>query len=127
MHIDFMKKGKNKNKKNFSLIFWAPRILTIIFILFISLFALDVFDGNSGLKLFLALIIHLIPSIILTIFLLISWKYEIIGAIGFSLLGLIYLINVAIIGFISWAFIISGPLFLLGILFYISWKNKKIN
>ena len=29
-------------------IFWTPRILAILFILFLALFSLDVFDGNYG-------------------------------------------------------------------------------
>ena len=47
---------------------WAPRIAGILFILFISLFALDVFEMRLGVwgTLF-ALFMHLIPSILLAV------------------------------------------------------------
>ena len=44
-------------------LYWAPRILSIIFAGFISLFALDVFnEGHSFWETLLALAVHLIPT-----------------------------------------------------------------
>ena len=78
----------NKQK----LIYWIPRILVIIFILFISLFSLDVFSEYSGLEVFIALFMHLIPSFILIILLIIAWKWEKIGGILFLILGGVFII-----------------------------------
>lgn len=108
------------------ILFWTPRVLTIVFILFISLFALDSFDGDhSVLEKLGAFLIHLIPSFVLVFLLIISWRHEWIGAIVFFLLGIVYIIfswgkfNVA--AYVS----ISGPLFLIAILFWLNWMKTK--
>jgi hypothetical protein len=79
-------------KKIIPILYWVPRILGIIFILFISIFALDVFgEGLSFWHLLLALMMHLIPTFLLIGALLISWKWEIAGVIIYPGLGLWYL------------------------------------
>ncbi|MBU0982135.1 hypothetical protein KKC94_05595 [Patescibacteria group bacterium] len=118
-------------KKTNKFIFWTPRILSIVFILFLSLFSLDVFDGTSSFfETLLALFMHNIPSLVLLIFLLISLKYEIVGGIGYILAGILYVIF-TILGApeaflaLSWSIIIAGPAFFIGTLFLIGWFKKK--
>jgi hypothetical protein len=115
-------------------IFWVPRILAIIFILFLAMFSLDIFEGNFGFwGTIVGLFMHNIPSLILLIVLIISWKHEIVGAIAFILGGILYLAwvltNVILTGFewyyLAWALQISGIAFLIGILFLIGWKKKR--
>ena len=118
-----------KTKKISKFVYWAPRILAIIFILFLSLFSLDIFDMKlSFWGTILGLFMHNIPSIILTIILIISWKYEIVGGIAFILAGLLYIAVLMQNPFewyrLSWAVQISGIAFLIGILFLINWKKK---
>ena len=44
-------------------LFWSPRVLTILFALFLSLFALDVFEEDRDFwGTALALFMHLIPT-----------------------------------------------------------------
>ncbi|RLD73898.1 MAG: hypothetical protein DRJ07_20240, partial [Bacteroidetes bacterium] len=75
----------NKTK----ILFWLPRFLCIIAILFISLFALDAFEPDLTFwQQIGAFLIHLIPSFILIALLLIVWKWEYIGGIIFTILGL---------------------------------------
>jgi len=116
-------------------VYWTPRILSILFILFLALFSLDVFDMNLGFwQTILGLVMHNIPSFILLIVLLVSWKHEIVGGIAFILAGLLYS-GISIIRIItsnpiewymlSWSLIIAGPAFLIGILFIIGWFKKK--
>lgn len=117
-------------KKISNFIYWTPRILSIIFIAFLALMSLDVFDSNSGFwQTILALFMHNIPALILLIILLISWNYEIVGGIVFILAGLIYIIFLAKNPFewyqLSWIIQISGIAFLIGILFLINWFKKK--
>jgi len=65
-------------------LFWTPRIAGILFALFISLFALDVFEEGLGFwKTLLALFAHLLPSILLAIAIVIAWKREWVGALLF--------------------------------------------
>lgn len=123
-------KANKKSRKVNKFIYGAPRMLSIILILFLALFSLDIFDScNNFLNCSLGLLIHNLPSLILLVILIISWKYEIAGAISFILAGLLYIATVAIrqgvILAISWGIIIAGPVFLIGILFLINWKKKK--
>jgi hypothetical protein len=109
-----------------NLINWAARIICMAFAIFISVFAMDVFSEGSGFwKTLLSLLIHLVPTFIILLVLLLSWKHEWVGAIIFPILGIAYII--ASWGKFHWsAFVlIAGPLLLIGILFLIVWRNKK--
>lgn len=117
-------------------IYWTPRILGILFVLFLGLFSLDVFDPSNNYSLtemIIAFFIHNIPALILLIILIISWKYEIVGGIGFILGGIIYMafVLISILGngfqwyYLSWILEISGIFFFVGILFLIGWKKKS--
>lgn len=49
-------------------IFWTPRILSILFILFLAMFSLDIFEGNYGFwGTIVGLFMHNIPAMILLI------------------------------------------------------------
>jgi hypothetical protein len=106
------------------LLFWSPRLLCILFILFISLFALDSFESNRSIIVNIqAFAIHLIPSFFLVVVLIVSWKWEWIGALVFNGLGLAYaLMN---LDHPDWIAVISTALFLVGILFLIGWIYRK--
>jgi len=128
-----MHKKESKLKVN-KYIYWIPRILAILFILFLALFSLDVFDGNYGFwGTLLALLIHNIPSIVLAIILAISWKYEIVGGITFILAGLLFFILTLIkavnsihsIEILLYSLIILVPTLLIGIFFLVGWWQKK--
>lgn len=114
--------------------YWAPRILSIIFILFLAMFSLDVFEGNYGLWGTIAeLFMHNIPVFILTILLWISWKREIVGGIAFIFAGVLYIgfvmVNIFKTGFewyyLAWVAQISGITFFIGIMFLVGWSKKK--
>ena len=120
---------KTTSKKPSKFIYWTPRILSILFILFLALFSLDIFDMNLGFwGTIVGLFMHNIPSLVLLVILLISWKHEIVGGIGFSFAGLLYTFMIFKRHFdwdiISWL-IIAGPAFVVGILFLINWFMKK--
>lgn len=123
-------------KKNISkFIYWAPRILSILFILFLTLFSLDIFDLKLGFwGTILGLFMHNIPSLILLIILIISWKREIVGGIVFILAGMLYiaiLLRTILMNpppqwyMLAWSITIAGPAFLIGILFLVNWFKKK--
>jgi hypothetical protein len=127
------KKLAQKNKVN-KWIYWIPRMLGILFVLFLALFSLDVFEsGLSFWSTLLALLIHNIPSIVLAIILAISWKYEIVGGITFILAGLLYILSMMHriiennfeLSYLLSVAIISGIAFLIGILFLIGWFKKR--
>src|SRR3989339_1244141 len=96
---------------------WLPRILAMIYIVFISLFALDVFGQNFS---FMGLFMHLLPSIFLTICLLVAWRHELVGAVLFGSFAIAYFIVISF--HFSWMnfSIIGLPLFVIGALFFLS-------
>ncbi len=121
----------NPQNKVSGFLFWTPRIVSILFILFLSIFSFDVFDSCKGFfQCAGALFMHSIPSLLLLVFLVVAWKYELVGAIGFFGFGLFYIITMAfnapsiLIG-ISWALIIAGPAIIVGALFFWNWMKKR--
>lgn len=108
------------------LIFWAPRALGVLFALFLSLFALDVFTpGISFWKALTALLIHLVPVYVALIALAIAWRWEWVGAILFFSLAVFYLVWTW--GRVHWSakLGISGPLALIGLLFLLGWVRRS--
>jgi len=89
--------------------YWLSRVLAILFIAFISMFALDVFGEPQW---FLTLLIHLIPSFILVILTIIAWKYEQLGGLMFIAAGVFMLIF-----FHPKSLIVSIPTVVIGTLF----------
>ena len=114
-------------------IYWTPRALSILLIVFLAIFSLDVFDGEYGFwGIVLGLLIHNIPSFILLGILIISWKYEIVGGVAFILAGILYMIFTIVRESIEpWymsltlSLILVVPAFLIGILFLVGWFKKK--
>ena len=103
-------------------LFWTPRVMCILFALFLSLFAMDVFGEGYGFwETILALLIHLVPVYIVLIVLVIAWRWEWVGAILFIAFAVFYLVWSW--GRFHWsAYLgISGPLVLLGVLFLLNW------
>jgi hypothetical protein len=113
------------NRSLTRLLYWGPRGLTILFILFLALFALDVFgEGYTFSETVVALFMHLIPNMILAIILIVAWKREWIGAVLFGGMGAFYLFWAWGKFHISAYFLISGPLFLVALLFLTGWVYR---
>jgi hypothetical protein len=116
-------------KAKIKIIHWIPRILCILAILFISMFALDSFEpGPPVWKQIVGFLIHLIPTYVLILFLYVAWKWELIGGIILAILGLafspvIYMMNynmnhsvwitLSIVAVITVPFVVVGGLFIL--------------
>lgn len=119
-------------KKTGKFLFWLPRILSIMFIAFLALFSLDVFEpGLSWSQILVGLFMHNIPVFALIAVLVVAWKYEIVGAIAFGLAGLLYVYLTVGRGNLpwqiafSWSMIIAGPAFIIGFLFMHNWCEKR--
>jgi len=99
------------------------------------MFALDAFDGTHTVWEQLGhFLMHLIPSFILLIVFFVATKWELIGGILFTLIGvalsppvfiLNYRMNESIGMSLSVIMAITGPFIVVGILFVISSKMKK--
>ncbi|MBU6447978.1 hypothetical protein KGQ24_04040 [Patescibacteria group bacterium] len=112
-----------KNK----IIYWLPRIFNIAYVIFLSIFALDVFGQYSGQELLLALFMHLLPALILLALTIIAWKRELFGVILFIVVGVGYILLAGFDKPWSWYAFISGPAFLLAALYFAGWRNKRRN
>lgn len=122
-------------KRSTRVFHWLPRILCILAILFISMFALDSF--SSGLTIWQqtgAFLILLIPSFILVLLLIIAWKWEYLGGIIFTAIGLLmspviffhnYHMNQSVWMSLGIILAITFPFIVIGILFLVSRYKKK--
>ncbi|MBD3334625.1 MAG: hypothetical protein GF355_03830 [Candidatus Eisenbacteria bacterium] len=107
-------------------LYWTPRALGILLALFLSLFAMDVFNEGYGFgETVLALLMHLVPVYLVVVALVVAWHWEWIGAILFTGLAFLYLILSG--GRQHWAAYatISGPLLLMGVLFLLNWRYRR--
>ena len=114
------------NTSKMQVLYWTPRVLTILLAMFLSVFALDVFGEGYGFwETVGALLLHLIPTFIVVIALVIAWRREWVGAVLFIALGLFYLVSSW--GRFHWSayLVISGPLVLIGVLFLYNWKYRE--
>jgi len=121
----------NKKERPHKILYWAPRVLSILFILFISMFALDIFDMKLGFwGTIVGLFMHLMPIWIMIIALVISWKHEIVGGIVFPLLGLLYIGMTSASAIrgdlpwylaLAWSVQIAGPAIIVGVLWLVNW------
>ncbi len=124
-----------KKQKTSKTMHWTPRILAILYLLFLAMFSLDIFDLKLGFwGTIVGLLMHNLPVFFLLIILIISWKHELVGGIGFILAGLLYIAGFVIpksltTGFqwyyFLWILTISVPAFIMGILFLLNWRRKK--
>ncbi|MFN7997785.1 MAG: hypothetical protein U0Q18_29470 [Bryobacteraceae bacterium] len=106
------------------LLYWTPRVLCVLFIGFVSMFALDVFDEAHGFwQTVTALAMHLIPAFVMIGALIVAWRWEWIGTAMFSICGVFFL------------YIVRGPLWVKSMfvvpclvtagLFLLDWREKR--
>lgn len=94
--------------------YWIPRIFSLIFILVISIFALDAFtDGYIWWQTILNFLVYLIPSFIVIGILLFAWGKLVFGGLLFICLALACIVLFFRKDILSYL-ILSGPLFLIG-------------
>lgn len=122
-------------KTSVRILHWMPRIICMIAILFIGKFALNAFESYLTIwQQILIMLVHLIPAILLVGLLIIAWKWELLGGILFTLIGLamapvIYQHNYNMdqsmgisLGFVM---IFALPLVIIGILFILSFIKRR--
>jgi len=105
---------------------WTPRILSIIMILFFSLFALDVFvKPYSPLEMAIAFIMHMIPSFVLVLLTIFSWKREPLGGVLFLLVAIGFTFFFSTYRNILTFLFVTGLPLTVGLLFLLEDHNKK--
>jgi len=105
-------------------LYWAPRALCILFIAFVSLFALDVFEEGRGFwPTVAALTMHLIPSFAMIAVLAVAWRWEWIGALLFGIFAVFF----AIIVRAPWwgKAMFAAPCLAMAWLFLLNWRGRS--
>jgi hypothetical protein len=106
---------------------WIPRVLTVLISCFLSIFAFDVFDSKeSFIRIILGLLIHLIPTFLMLIAFLFSFKNKSIAGFGMVFLGIVFtLFFNTYESWINFA-LISLPVLLAGALYLLVKENKSV-
>ena len=79
----------------------------------------------TGWDLVLALFMHLLPPLILLGVVVISWKYDLVGAVVFFGFAVFYVFAAGFDRPWSWYAFISGPALIVAALFLVSRLQKK--
>lgn len=103
------------------ILYFLPRAMATALIIFLAIFALDVFEPGKNFTYYVvALCMHLIPNFVLAIVLVIAWKKEMLGGVLFLLISFIFTIFFRAYQNLASFFVVSLPIFLIGILFVIN-------
>ena len=109
--------------KGQKIFYWLPRVAGIICAVFCFVLAFGVFaeEDWTPLEKTIGFLMQLIPFLIMIILLLIAWKWEFIGGISYVILGIAIIAYMILFRPEIWynTFILSGPLFFVGLLFII--------
>ena len=100
---------------------WAPRIITLVFAFFIAVFAISVFgEGRPFGWVLIALVMHLVPSIVVAAIAAAAWRYEWFGAVATGLLALLYFLTKG--AALPWydTVFIAGPLAVVALLYSVN-------
>ena len=114
---------------------WIPRIICILAIIFIGLFATEAFVPGHSLKQQLTEFgMQLLPCLILLGILILSWKRELVGGIFFLIAGIVatyfifsgnYRHNHSVGKSMGVVFTTTIPFIIAGVLFMISYFLKR--
>lgn len=108
------------------LIFWAPRVLGLLYAAFLSIFAFAGFADNHGVG---AGVVHfltqIIPALVVLAVLAIAWRRQLVGAALFLGLAIAYVAT-------SWGrfpfsvyVVIAGPMVTMAGLFLLNWMHGR--
>lgn len=105
-------------------IIWTPRILSILIIIFFSLFAFDV-EGGTFPENLLGTLIHLLPTFFLLAGLIFGWRKPIIAAAAYFVLAVAFTVFFNTYRTTETFALISLPVLICAILYYFSSKIKN--
>ena len=100
------------------ILYWLPRLLAIISLLFMTVFSFDEFGGEEsfGLKM-MGFLVHNIPVLILVAILIIAWKWELAGGALFILASVCGVVFFHSFSGNPASIIVIAPFLLAGLLF----------
>jgi len=107
-------------------LFWTPRILGILFILFLMMFSLDVFEMGGGFgAILLGLFMHNLRPLVLLIVLIVCWqRLEWLPALAFAGFGIWYALVARGVNTSLFLMFVAIP-GLIGLLYLAGWIWRK--
>ena len=115
----------NKHLRN--ILFWTPRVLGILIAGLLILLSMDVFaEGYSFWQSIGGFLIHMLPALAVILVLVLAWRWEVIGALGFIAFGVWY-IALTWSNDMHWSAyaMLAGLPGLIGVLFLMGWIYKE--
>ena len=112
-------------------LFWTPRVLSIGYIVFLSLFASDAFGLGYGFwQTILALVIHLAPALVLLVGLILAWRWEWIGTALYAAAAAAYVVivlpqRIPSAVKLNWILVVAGPAFFVAAMFLANWLKRS--
>jgi len=104
------------------MLYWAPRVLVLLFALLAATFAADGSGEHRGSWEWLfALGIHLIPSVVVLLVLAVAWEWELLGGALCVALGVLYIVVANPEIPLGIYLLIGGAPILIGALFWLHW------
>lgn len=109
------------------ILFWTPRILCILAILFVISFSFDVFEIEAPLgRQLIGFLIHNVPALVLAGLLVIAWKWDLVGGIVFILFPLLAAFSLTSFFTRNFgALVLCAPFLIAGLLFLWYWWLYK--
>jgi hypothetical protein len=104
---------------------WAARSLSVLFALFLAVFALDVFNGDWR-EAAIAFAIHLVPTFLLLAATIAAWRWEWLGALVFAAFAVWYLWSVGLDRHWSWYAAICAPAAMVSLLYLTGFLLRRI-
>jgi hypothetical protein len=104
-----------------ALLTWFPRVLAMLFAGFISIFALDSFEGHHTFFQKMGhFLLHLVPTAAVLAALWLAWYHRILGGLVFMILGMVFTIHFGTWKETGLFLMFSMPLFVTGLGFIFS-------
>jgi hypothetical protein len=105
------------------LILWAPRVAGLGLAFFLAAMGLDALVNDRGiLAAAVALAMGLIPALVVLVAVIIGWRHP--AWAGFIFTGLAAFYTATTIDRPQWIVTIAGPLAVIALLFFASWKLR---
>ncbi len=113
-------------KRSRKVLVWAPRLLLIVFALFLVIFSFDVFgEGKGVMETGIAFLVHNIPSLVLGWVVFAAWRREWIGALSCLVLVVAYVVWFWGRFPLAVYFIITGPPLIVAALYVVNWRHRS--
>jgi len=102
---------------------WGARGAGLAMAAFLALFALDAFQGQPPLAAIPGFVMHLLPALLVVAVVALAWRLPLAGSVVFLLLAVGY--GVMVRWRLDWVAAIGGPLAIVALLFFLSWRHAE--